>query len=242
MVKKVVFIAIILAAILALAGCEDYKPERDASGQAGAIEPVDGASPAGIRDGEFNPEDPDDVGDGSNPKSHADIRRLLEKGLKLYNLSYTAKFNSADNEYTYEYYRRDNLTKTITFDGESQSVYISDGKSTVYYILPAKTGYTMQDTGEDMGLVPSAEALLNEDIYMFLPMGEESISGYLCQVVETSDELGVLKIWISETLGLPIKYIGTDDNGWYSLELMDIRLGEPPEGVFAIPSDVVINR
>ena len=171
-------------------------------------------------------------------QDNAEIRSLLEKGKSILNLSYTAVFSSEENQFIYEYYKRDNLTKMITTEGGSQSIAVCDGKTTVYYNLPEKTGFTMMEAGDDMGLVPSTEALLNEVVYTFKTMGEESLSGYLCQVVETEDEFGVLKLWISKTLGLPIKYIGSDDNGWYSLELTDIQLGEPSNSIFVIPSDI----
>ena len=176
----------------------------------------------------------------SAQEDDAEIRSLLQKGMVIRNLSYTAKFNSNDNEYIYEYYKFDNLTKMVIRGEDTQSISICDGKATVYYNLPEKEGYTMMEAGDDMGLVPNLEALLNASVYVFKTMGEESFSGYQCQVVETEDEFGVLKIWISKTLGFPIKYIGTDDNGWYSLELTEIQLGEPKESIFAIPPDVVI--
>ena len=175
-------------------------------------------------------------------KNHRETRALLEKGLAIRNLSYTARFNSEGNEFNYEFYKRDNLSKMVIWEGDTQSISVSDGKSTVYYSLPDKVGYTMFESGDDMGIVPSVDALLNEMVYWFRTMGEETIFGYLCQVVETEDEFGVLKIWISKTIGLPIKYIGTDDNGWYSLELTDIQLGEPAKNIFTIPSDVVMMR
>ena len=171
---------------------------------------------------------------------NAEARTLLEKGLAVHNLSYTARFNSNDSTYTYEFYKRDNLTKEVIKDGESESVSVCDGKSTVYYSLPEKYGFRMMEAGGDMGIVPGIDALLNEAVYTFRIMGEETFNGYLCQVVETEDEFGVLKIWISKTLGYPIKFIGADDNGWYSLELMEIQLGDPQASIFTIPSDVVM--
>ena len=187
-----------------------------------------------------DPEVPDGPGE-TDDRDHEETRGILVKALDIGNLSYTAKFTSVDNEFAYEFYKRDNMTKMIINDGDYQNISVSDGISTIYYSLPDKIGYTMFDAGDDMGLVPSAEALLNEGIYQFLEIGEEAVSGYLCQVVETSDEFGTLKIWISKEFGLPIKYIGVDDNGWYSLELTDIRLDEPPEDVFTIPADVVMS-
>ena len=164
----------------------------------------------------------------------------MAKGAVILNISYTARFISSENELVYEYYKRDNLTKMVIQEGDAQLISVSDGQSTVYYSLPEKTGYVMKESGDDMGIVPSTEALLNEEVYRFKIMGEESFSGYHCQVVETEDEFGILKIWISKILGLPLKYIGVDDFGWYNLELANIQLGEPPDSIFVIPSDVAI--
>ena len=169
-----------------------------------------------------------------------EIRALLEKGASIQNISYVARFNSIASEFMYEFYKRGNLNKTVTRNGDSQSITVSDGHSKVYYSLPDNTGITLREAGDSLGLIPSTEALL-DDVYVFRAVGEEQISGYLCQVVETEDENGALKIWISKALGLPIKYIGSDDNGWYSLELTDIQLGEPSESIFIIPSDIVMS-
>ena len=213
-------------------GVLDGQPEGDALGDGSGD--VSGGGPS------------DSAGGGSNSaakraeQDNAEVRALLEKGLYIQNLSYTARFNSDASAFIYEYYKRDNLTKEVIHDGDSQSISVCDGKSTVYYSLPERIGFSMMEAGDDMGLVPSIDALLNEAVYTFQIMGEEQFSGYLCQVVETEDEYGVLKIWISKTLGYPVKYIGADDFGWYSLELTEIQLGAPPEGVFAIPSDVVM--
>ena len=175
---------------------------------------------------------------GSDQSDDAAVRALLEEGQLIRNYSYTARFLSPENEFIYEYYRRGGLTKEVIRHGENQSVSICDGTSTIYYNLPEKIGYTIVEAGGDMALVPSIEALLQEAVYFFRILGEETFSGYLCQVVETEDETGALKIWISETLGLPVKYIGTDDNGWYSQELTEIELGEPSESIFVVPADV----
>ena len=212
--------------VLTPAGCDSYLAKAEVLPHGGEGDPDKAGAPR-----EENP-------GNSAEMDNADIHSLLEKGTVIRNLSYTARFSSADNEYVYEYYKRDNLTKIVTHDGESQSIAVSDGKSTVYYNLPEKIGFTMMEAGDDMGLVPSTEALLNGEIYQFRTMGEETLSGYNCQVVETEDEFGALKLWISKTLGLPIKYIGSDDNGWYNLELTEIKLGEPSNSIFAIPTDI----
>lgn len=243
--KKLFHIFIILILIVSsAAGCDnqdteepvsmigspsaDQSPAVPAPDEAATEEPGEGGQrPGGGASGEEPPDDQD-----------AEIRALLEKGSVIDNFSYTGRFISDDNEYVFEYYKRGSLTKTITYDGETVSVSIGDGQSTVYYSLPDKVGFMMTEAGDDMGLIPSTEALLNETVYSFLSMGQEIVSGDQCLVVETEDEFGALKIWISETLGLPVKIIGTDDNGWYNLELTDILLEEPPESVFVIPDDV----
>jgi len=231
--KHMVMIAsLFFMLFLILSGCD--RPITEVS-----VSPPSSANGAGIMEENDDERQPaESVDTRAAEQDNADIRSLLEKGKGILNLSYTAVFSSAENQFIYEYYKRDNLTKMITTEGDSQSIAVCDGKTTVYYNLPEKTGFTMLEAGDDMGLVPSTEALLNEAVYTFRTMGEESLSGYLCQVVETEDEFGVLKLWISKTLGLPIKYIGSDDNGWYSLELTDIQLGEPSNSIFVIPSDI----
>ena len=69
---------------------------------------------------------------------------------------------------------------------------------------------------------------------------KRQVSGLDCRVVETEDEFGVLKLWISKTLGLPIKYLGTYDSGWYGLTLSNIQTGHADESLFAIPGDILI--
>jgi hypothetical protein len=184
--------------------------------------------------------DPLELSESDNQEDN-DIRALLEKGAGIRNISCTAKFNNIENEYVYEFYKRRNLSKTVIRDGDHQSVTISDGQSKVYYSLPDKIGFTMRGTDSDFELIPNIDALLEEEIYIYRIVGEEQLSGYLCLVAEVESDYGALKIWISKSLGLPIKYIGTDDNGWYSLELTEIQLGEPPESVFAVPSDIIMN-
>ena len=244
MKKASVFILLIIIAIFLISGCEGGAVDAPApvpapdEGYAGDQEPVandPGADPAA--DGPREPEEPG-IPPGQGPEY---IRNLLEEGAAIENLSYTAIFHNEDGESTYEYYKRGDMTKIISYEEESQYVSISDGYMTVFYSLPDRVGHTLMDTGGDMGDLPGVDALLNEDFYTFLSVGEESVSGHLCLVVETEDESGALKIWISKALGLPVKYIGTDDNGWYSLELRDIRLDELPESEFQIPSDVVMN-
>jgi outer membrane lipoprotein-sorting protein len=188
------------------------------------------------------PEEPDPVEvSGQDYQDDKEIHALLEKGAGILNISCTARFNNSETEYIYEFYRRGNLSKKVIRDGDFQSISVSDGQSTIHYSLPEKTGFTLLEAGDYMGLIPSMEVLLDEEIFTFRTVGEEQFSGYICQVVETEDENGALKMWISKSLGLPIKYIGTDDNGWFSLELTEIQLGEPSESLFAIPSDIVMS-
>ena len=173
-------------------------------------------------------------------EDNQEIRSLLEKGQKQENYSYTALFESSANEFSYDYYKRENLTKLVTATEEGgQSITISDQISTVSYNLPEKTGFRMQGEADDMEMVPGIEALLQEQ-YVYATVGEEKISGLDCRVVETRDEFGVLKLWISKTLGLPIKYLGSYDTGWYSLTLSNIQTGQADESLFAIPSDILI--
>ncbi|MDR1192913.1 MAG: DUF4412 domain-containing protein [Peptococcaceae bacterium] len=201
--------------------------------------------PGGPAGGE--PADPDadpepDLDPEAAAAEHQEIRELLRKGLEAGDISYSAVFSTSSGQFSYDFYRRENLSKMVTREGDSQSVSISDGKSTIYYSLPEKIGYRMMEAGDDMGLVPDTEALLNEEIYRFRAVGGETIAGLACQVVETEDEFGALKIWISKTLGLPVKYIGSDSGGWYRLELSNIQTGPPSENIFAVPSDVVLNN
>ena len=183
--------------------------------------------------------EPEDTAAGDQADDVA-VRALLEKGQLIRNLCYTARFDSSENEFIYEYYKRGDLTKEVVRHGENQSVSICDGNSTIYFNQPENIGYTITEAGGDMALVPSIDALLQETVYRFRILGEEECAGYLCQVVGTEDETGALKIWISKTLGLPLKYIGTDDNGWYSQELTEIGLDEPQASIFAVPSEVQI--
>ena len=235
-----IFVGALCCLLLFFSACEqNLSGEKDKETEPGQRE--EGASiqeETSLTEEEASPTIEDQADQGQ--LDHTYTRSLLEKSISITNLSYTARFDNENDTFIYQFYKRSNLTKTVIQDGETQSISVSDGKTTIYYSLPDKIGYTMVESGEDMGIVPSAEALMNEEVYQFKIMGEEIIFGYLCQVVETEDEFGVLKIWISKTMGLPIKYIGTDDNGWYSLELTEIQLGEPGEGIFAIPSDVTM--
>lgn len=230
--KKKSFYLLVVFILLTVAACGNKPAETPVS-------PL----PA-VTDPETQPEDTEPMTDAEEDKEkdHQEIHALLSKGLDIQNISYTAKFNSSNNEFIYEYYKRDHLVKMVTQEGDSQSVSICDGQSTVYYSLPEKIGYRMMEAGDDMGLVPNTEALLNEQVYRFKTVGEEVLAGLSCQVVETEDEFGVLKIWVSKTLGLPVKYIGTDDNGWYSLELTEIQTGAPAESLFVVPPDVEMNN
>ncbi len=231
--KKKSFYLLMILILLAITACGNKPVETPVS------------PPPAASDPENNPtEDTEPATDAEadKEKDHQEIHALLSKGLDIQNISYTAKFNSSNNEFIYEYYKKDQLVKMVTREGESQSVSICDGQSTVYYSLPEKIGYRMMEAGDDMGLVPNTEALLNDQVYRFKTVGEETLSGLSCQVVETEDEFGVLKIWISKTLGLPVKYIGTDDNGWYSLELTEIQTGAPADSLFIVPPDVEMNN
>lgn len=212
----------------------------------GAPEP-----PPGEEDGEEGepPEkEPDNEEPGELEKNseeekaadNAEIRKLLEKGQKMENFSYTALFTSSSNEFSYDYYKRENLTKLVTKEEDgSQSITISDGSTTVSYTLPDKTGFRLKGPGDEMDVVPSIAALLGEN-YVYTTAGTEKVSGLECRVVETEDEFGVLKLWISKTLGLPIKYLGTYDSGWYGLTLSNIQTGHADESLFAIPGDILI--
>ncbi|MEA4893552.1 MAG: hypothetical protein VB085_13525 [Peptococcaceae bacterium] len=241
--RRIVILLIVLAVLISAIAVSCYRNSfQDPLAEENQPVPGETAPPSEEGDGEEGPpaEEPEENPEEAKARDNEEVRKLLTKGQRLENFSYKALFTSSANEFSYEFYQRENLTKLVTLGEEgSQSVTISDGSSTVSYNLPEKTGFRMKGPADEMDIIPSISALL-QDTYIYTTVGEEKVSGLDCRVVETEDEFGLLKLWISKTLGLPVKYLGTYDSGWYGLTLSDIQTGHADESLFVVPDDIEI--
>jgi outer membrane lipoprotein-sorting protein len=136
-----------------------------------------------------------------------------------------------------------NIKFENTVDDQVMVYILQEAEEKAYLYFPAEETAmivdweTAQTTAENMAF---EETLDDLESYHPTIMGEETIDGKNCLVVQTAFEGMEIKSWLWKEYGLPLKSEMKTDEGTTTSELRNIQIGEIADSVFELPAGVEI--
>lgn len=123
-------------------------------------------------------------------------------------------------------------------DGKQIIVLVDQVAGTTYVLLPAEKIYVEMPSDDLQSLMndPFQAAKFTETIGEKSKIGTEKVSGYACDTYAIKrDGDVILKLWVSEKLGFPLKIVIPGEGG-RTMELRNIKEGKPDGELFAMPA------
>jgi outer membrane lipoprotein-sorting protein len=174
--------------------------------------------------------------------SNAAIMLLVLFGAS-YALQFTAdmwvKLHYEDEATTEKLYVGDAKYRMDQEEDGQQVVVLVDQEAGMTYVLLPKEKIFMEMPSDDLKSMmndPFQAAKFNETVGEKSKLGTEEVSGYACDVYDVKfDGDVIMKLWVSEKLGFPLKIVIPGDGG-RTMELKNIKEGEPAEELFTMPA------
>jgi|GEM_PF-2603644 len=171
---------------------------------------------------------------------------LLSNGAAADGISYDMKITGGGQTMEMSCFLEGSRVKMSGAVDGTESVTIIDGNTMVNYDPVSKTGMKFvndQDSSSAEGYVDSDLSDNFDDTSLtFIEKGE--YGGEECLIVtakSTVEDVGEMKLWINERLGMVVKMEATASDGQIvTTELSNIKLGKQPAGTFDVPADVEI--
>jgi hypothetical protein len=133
-----------------------------------------------------------------------------------------------------------------TFEDQVMIYVLQEAEEKAYLYFPADgtavnvDWETSQTIAESISFEKTLNDLESYQSYQPIIMGEETIDGKNCLIVQTSFEGVELKSWLWKEYGLPLKSEMKTDEGTTIGEFRNIQIGEIADSVFELPAGVEI--
>lgn len=226
-----VLLVIFLVLVLPLGGCSSGEGEAPGSGTEDPTATPDSPEPEAPAE-----EEPGTLTTG-------DLAELFRRGGQLNELSYTMVYRGTGmDEMETRIWMKEGRMRTEADMGGMKSVMIMDGDNVWMLDEAARTAIRFPADGNPM----EAEGYTLEDFTSeveettFNQVGEETINGVPCYVVETTQEGSVIRMWLHKETGFVMKVEGTGDGGDYVMEIRDFQAGGVDDSLFEVPGDYEI--
>lgn len=129
-------------------------------------------------------------------------------------------------------------------EGMSVVLYMDGDKKVAYNYIPSEQMATKFDYAQAEAQTQNSpldySEEYNKDNLEYKVIGEETVNGYECKVLEIKDPEGDIKVWASKEYGLPIKTESKVDGKLSTMEFSDIQVGDIPDSEFELPAGVEV--
>lgn len=127
-----------------------------------------------------------------------------------------------------------------TETGENAIMYVNGEENAAYHYLPdqniatkidfaraeAQSGNSPLDYSEELG----------KDNARYKELGEETVNGYSCKVLEVTEGEDAAKVWVSKDYGIPARVETKADGHVITMDYSNIRIGDIPDSEFKLPA------
>lgn len=186
-----------------------------------------------------------DFNEKSTEVSH-ELVEVLAKAENIDSLKYNIEVNDINETFIMRFWQKElKMRIEMSVDGQEIVNLIDIEENIMYMFLPVENMATKIDiamAGEiiENSIKEQADLLLS---YNPIIVGEETIDGKECLVIEYSVDNEKTKMWVWKEYGLPIKAETLTEQGeMIKTEIKNIEIIDIPDNVFELPPGVQVTE
>lgn len=131
-----------------------------------------------------------------------------------------------------------------TVTGEKMVMYVDAEKNTAYSYMPDQNMATKIDFAQAESQAKNSPLDYSEeygkDSAKYKVLGEETVNGYACKVLEVTEQEGPAKIWVSKDYSIPARVETRAEGQTITMDYTNIKLDDIPDSEFELPPGVKV--
>jgi len=182
---------------------------------------------------------------GSQPAKEESVADLFSKGKKVEGMSYDYTMTSKDISMSGKVWLQGKKMKTeSTFEGQKMISFIDGDTNTfITYYPDQNTAMKISSPPTDRQTETPTDFTSDIDTTKVKVLETTVYDGVKCRVLEVTekDNKTLVKMWVREDYGIPIRVESTDpDGGKFVMEYKNLQVGSIPADVFQLPAGVEV--
>lgn len=181
----------------------------------------------------------------TKPTESKSLEDVFKKTALLKNYSYEMTTESSMGSFKTQFWLEGDNMKTVTETPQGTAVTIVTKDKMITYDLGTKMGMSYEmDLLASESFIDKQEQVTIDASKNLQILGEETVNGYPCFVINASDDgdMGEGKIWVSKEYGIMVKMVvkeaGTGQN--MEMNIKNIKVGSLPADTFKVSSNIKI--
>ncbi|MFZ5642874.1 MAG: LolA family protein [Bacillota bacterium] len=124
--------------------------------------------------------------------------------------------------------------------GETMVMYADDEKKVAYNYMPDQKMATKIDFAQAQSQTKESPLDYSEeygkDSAKYKEVGEETVNGYKCKVLEVAEQEGQVKVWVTTEYGIPARVETRAEGKLITMDFTNIKVGDIPDSEFELPA------